>query len=322
MSQINSKLLQITDKFQNKKIGVIGDLMLDKFISGDSHRISPEAPVPVMIVTKEDLALGGAANVANNINDLQSKVILCGVVGIDKEAQDIFDRLEKKDINTAGIIKEKERSTTIKTRIIIKNQHIVRIDKENITPIKKEVEVQLIKFVRDNIKNWDGLIISDYAKGVMTKSLVEELIKLAKLNNKVITCDIKSKNISHFRGVTLITPNDEEARAITGVYDIKEAGRLLQNHIDCKILLTQGKYGMTIFDQNKIESIPTFAKKVFDVTGAGDTVIAVVTLALVSGASLKEAAILANHAAGIVVGKSGTSTTNLKELQAILKKYE
>lgn len=312
-------LIKIVNNFKGKKIGVIGDLMLDEFISGDVERISPEAPVPVVLVNKEIFMPGGAANTANNITSLGGKTFLVGAAGNDKAGSLLRKILKNNNINIEGIIIDK-RPTTQKTRIIARSQQIVRLDREKTDYVKEEIEKEAIKFIGSHIKNWDALIVSDYGKGFITLNLAEKTVALSLKYKKPLIVDTKKPgHVLFFKNATLLTPNLHEAKNITGLEDIKKMGLAIQKKINCNVLITQGQDGMTLFEREKNMHFPAKAREVFDVVGAGDTVVATIALALTAGADLGEAATISNYAAGIVVGKLGVAMVTKKELEDSLK---
>ncbi|MDD5638412.1 MAG: D-glycero-beta-D-manno-heptose-7-phosphate kinase [Candidatus Pacebacteria bacterium] len=308
-------ILKIIDNFKNKRIGVIGDLMLDQFIWGDVERISPEAPVPVVFVEKESFVPGGAGNTANNIASLGGEAFIVGLVGKDMAGKKLEQKLQKKGINTQGLVKNDRFATIQKMRVIARGQHVVRIDKENHDNLNDEEKSRVLDFISSCIGNWDSLVISDYAKGFITEDLAKEIIKLAKKYNKFIIADAKPKHAFYFRDVSLTTPNLQEAKEITGRGNIEEIGKEIQEKLNCNVLITQGAEGMTLFSGEKIKHFPVKAKEVFDISGAGDTVVAAFSLAQAVGADLETAAIIANQAAGIAVGKLGTATVSWEELK-------
>ena len=306
------RLKKLFENFSGKRIAVVGDLMLDRYIWGNVNRISPEAPVPVVEVKEESASLGGAANVANNIKSLGGEPLLIGVVGDDHEGEMLFNIMEKNGFNTSGIVIDKERPTTVKTRIIAHSQHVVRIDREVKRPVGYTIRERIKEIVMHNLYNLDAIIIEDYNKGVVVRELIKDIIKLANENNIIITVDPKFDNFFEFQNVTVFKPNRAEVERVLGVRltsddEIADAGKKLVNRLNCNyVLLTRGEKGMTLFEKNgNIMHIPTKAKKVADVSGAGDTVISTLTLALAGGASIVESAVLANYAAGIVVGEVG-----------------
>jgi D-beta-D-heptose 7-phosphate kinase/D-beta-D-heptose 1-phosphate adenosyltransferase len=324
-------LQKIVNRFPKVKILVVGDIMMDRSVSGKVSRISPEAPVPVVIVEKEDFNLGGAANVAHNIRSLGGVVSLCGVLGQDENGQKLYKKIVEKEIQTQGIFFEPGRQTTVKTRIIAHHPHhqqLVRVDRETTDHPKVSTSRGLLGFLTERIDDFDGIVISDYGKGLLTRKLIETIIRRARKSEKVIMVDPKVKNFFFYKGATVITPNTEEASEASGTpytdqSSLEKMGRKLLKRLRCDALvITQGEKGMTIFERHqKPYRVPTLAKEVYDVTGAGDTVIGTMALALGTGprVSVKDAASLANCAAGIVVGKVGTAIVSKAELLKIIK---
>ncbi|MBW2974417.1 D-glycero-beta-D-manno-heptose-7-phosphate kinase [Candidatus Woesearchaeota archaeon] len=303
-----NELIGILENFKGKKILIIGDIMLDKYIFGKVERISPEAPVQVVEVKQEKYLPGGAANVANNIAALNGNATMVGIVGKDNESGILVDELKKRGINTEGIFIDAERPTTQKVRILGQKQQLLRIDYEKRDYMGKELEDNILKFIRKDISNTHAVIISDYAKGVITKSLAEEIKKIAK--DKIIIIDPKPRHKGFCKDVSLVTPNLKEAREMS----FKEEN--LIKELNSPVLITKGEKGMSLYEKDgSVTNIPAKAKEVYDVSGAGDTVVATVALALSSNATLKQAALLANHAAGITVGKVGTSTVSIEEIK-------
>jgi rfaE bifunctional protein kinase chain/domain len=303
-------LKEIRKGFPNKKIAVIGDVMLDCHIYGHVERISPEAPVPIVDIEKEIYSLGGAANVARNIHSLGGDVYLFGYVGEDSARENLIQKIP---LERFGLFLQKEFSKTIqKTRIIGNGHQIARIDKENGNKVSGRSEENLIERVLDI--NPDLIIVSDYAKGTITQSLFSRIISLG----KTVIVDPKPKNKLNYRGAYLVTPNLNEGKELSGFSEINDIGRKLQKEYNAHILLTRGADGMTIFEDARIEYIPTEAKEVYDITGAGDSVIATMGLGIVSGLSLTQSASLANHVAGIVVEKEGSAIVSELELEQII----
>jgi len=317
------KLKELLDKFPENKILVIGDLILDRFIWGKVSRISPEAPVPVVEVERESSAVGGAANVARNIVSLRGRATLAGVIGKDSQGRSLKREIKKCGIYSEGVIIDSSRPTTIKSRVIAHQQQVVRIDKEERVKLSAEAESRLIDYIKRILKEVKAVIISDYNKGVITPTVMSEVLALAKEKRLLVAVDPKWENYKLYREPYIITPNKKEAEIISGIKIIDgssllEAGKRLMTTSNCQaLLITQGAKGMSLFIRDKgINSIhiPTSAREVYDVTGAGDTVISSITLALCSNASFQEAAYLANLAAGLVVAKLGTATINASEL--------
>jgi rfaE bifunctional protein kinase chain/domain len=319
------KLLRVIEQFKNKKILVIGDVMLDKYIIGDVSRISPEAPVQVVKVTAEGFAPGGAANVANNLSALGGSSFMVGVVGQDSTKDTLFREFAKRNINVDGIFIDKTKPTIQKVRILAMGQQLLRFDYEKVDGVDKSIEKGILDFVKEKINEIDAIIVSDYSKGIITKDLMQNLTELAKSKNKILVIDPKPKHVNFYKGATLITPNNKEASRMTDIEeksdeDMLKIGDELLKRLDAEILITRGEKGMSLFEKNSnVTHIPTKAKEVYDVTGAGDTVVAALTLALASGATTKEAAIIANHAAGITVGKVGTSAVSIDEVKESLE---
>ncbi|MBA4348725.1 MAG: D-glycero-beta-D-manno-heptose-7-phosphate kinase [Thermodesulfovibrio sp.] len=316
---------RIVNSFKDRKILIIGDLILDRYIFGKVNRISPEAPVPIVEVVNESFRLGGSANVANNIISLGGNASIVGIVGKGPVGRILKDLLIERNINIEGVIEDK-RPTTVKTRVIAQNQQVVRFDMEDRRRLEGKNLAQLMNFLKKAIPMHDAVIISDYKKGVVSSSLVKSVVRYAKHHNTFIAVDPKVGHFHFYKNVSLITPNLAEASQGSGV-EVKDekslfkAGKTLMNKLSCKsLLVTRGDEGMSLFKKDarskEVEAthIPTAAKKVFDVTGAGDTVIAAFTLAHAAGASLEEAAIIANHAAGIVVGEVGTATATPEKI--------
>jgi D-glycero-beta-D-manno-heptose-7-phosphate kinase len=313
-------LKKIISQFKNKKIMVIGDVMIDKYIWGKVERISPEAPVQIVQVLKETQVPGGAANVANNIAALGASVFLVGIVGRDNAKAGLLYELKKRNISSALI--EDERPTIQKVRVMGQNQQLLRIDYETKDGVSKNIEKKIIEVIRKNLKNYEAVIVSDYAKGMISKYLMDSLIKMCRECKKKIIVDPKTKDPQIYRGVDYITPNSKEAKLLSSIdvqteQDFLKMGNYLVGETMANILITRGEKGMAMFekDHNRVIFMPTKAKQVIDVTGAGDTVIAAFTLSVCSGANSKEAMIIANHAAGIGIGKVGTATVSLKELE-------
>ncbi|NQT06691.1 MAG: D-glycero-beta-D-manno-heptose-7-phosphate kinase [Candidatus Omnitrophica bacterium] len=327
MKQNLSRLKKIISNFTDARIMIIGDLILDEFIWGSVDRISPEAPVPVVWVKKENFMPGGASNVANNIASFGGKAELVGIIGDDERGRTLKREMSKKGVVTDGFIVDKRRPTVLKTRVIAHKQQVVRIDREETAPVSGATLSKVIKHVEKKIKEIDILIIEDYGKGLITPELLKGIIPLAKRYKKPIAVDPKEENFSLYKGVTLITPNSDEASKATGIKienkkDIEAAGRKLLTALRCKAaLITLGEKGMALFENGKRPvHIPTIAQEVYDVSGAGDTVIGTFCLSLASGANDTEAAYIANYAAGIVVGKVGIAVIDSNELINRIKK--
>jgi D-beta-D-heptose 7-phosphate kinase/D-beta-D-heptose 1-phosphate adenosyltransferase len=328
MKREQPMLEKILRRFSKVNILVVGDIMMDRFIWGKVSRISPEAPVPVVAVEKETFLLGGAANVVNNIHALGGNVTLCGVVGDDEMGQKIIKKLTEMKIGLQGIFVEQGRQTSTKTRIIAHHQQLVRIDRETTDHPRAPTSRNLSEFLKKNIEGFDGIILSDYGKGLLTKELIRTTIRKARETKKLIMVDPKLKNFFYYKGATVVTPNAAEASAASSILindlsSLKSAGRMLLKKLGCDVLvITRGEEGMAIFEPRQEPFlVPTVVKEVYDVTGAGDTVIGTMALALGAGARVIEAAKLANYAAGIAVGKIGTATVSQEELIKAIRKY-
>ena len=315
------RLKAIIQKFPKARVLVLGDLILDEFIWGKVERISPEAPVPVGLVNSASFMPGGATNVAGNIASLGGSAFICGVTGDDKAGRTLDLELRKRGVDTSGIIVDAHRPTTVKTRIIAHHQQVVRVDREKSGPLDDALLEQILTFIRARIETVDAVIIEDYGKGVIVPRLLTRIIPWARKYKKIVTVDPKIDHFSYYKGVTCITPNEKEAQGGSGVIikdsaDIEQAGKKLLKELDLEsCLITRGENGMSLFERDgKSIHIPTVAQEVFDVSGAGDTVIATFTLALACGAGKLEAAHLSNFAAGIVVSKMGTAVVTKEEL--------
>lgn len=308
------------EKYSDVKVLIVGDLMLDRYCWGSVSRISPEAPVPIVNLDKTEVTLGGAANVAANVVGLGAKAFLVGVVGKDTDGSIFPKFLEEKNISPDYLIEIENRPTTVKTRIVAHNQHIVRVDQETSNELSVFEENLVWNKLINVFEQCDIVIVSDYAKGVLTKNLLLRLIKLGVERNKPILIDPKGKDYSKYKGATLLTPNKREAYHATFIESVENAGDYLIKNLSLKaLLITQGEDGMTLFENgNKPLKLNALARKVFDVTGAGDTVIATLAVSMAAGTSLAESAKIANIAAGLVVEKVGTATIEINELREAL----
>ncbi|MBW2615983.1 MAG: D-glycero-beta-D-manno-heptose-7-phosphate kinase [Deltaproteobacteria bacterium] len=320
-----SLLKENIDRFPRARVIVIGDIIMDEYIWGDVSRISPEAPVPVVEVEHETKTLGGASNVIYNMATLGARPVLCGVIGDDRTGRQILNKVDQMGLKTDGMVVEPGRPTSIKTRIVAHNQQVVRFDRESKKNIGPESIEKILGFIGKNLDTIDAIVISDYGKGVISAPLMKglrDLVRPASEGSIIIAVDPKTGNFEYYHEVDVITPNHHEAGTYCGFEIIDEAtltqaGKMMLDELNCRsVLITQGKDGVTLFENGgEITHIPTVAKKVFDVTGAGDTVIGTFSLALASGLDLKSAAALSNFAAGIVVGEVGTSTVSAEELK-------
>jgi D-glycero-beta-D-manno-heptose-7-phosphate kinase len=307
------------------RVLVCGDVMLDEFLWGRVARISPEAPVPVVEIARESFHVGGAGNVAQNVRALGGEAVLASVVGEDAAGRRISDALAGAGVAAELVIAEPERPTTVKTRIVAHHQQVVRADFERTDPISKRIEGELRERIQKTLPGCQVVVVSDYDKGVVTPSLMRWQRGLASRRAAPLLVDPKVRHFPLYRGATLVTPNQHEAEMATGVRivdgrSLETAGARILKILRCEAaLITRGEHGMSLFRRDAPPvHIPTSAREVYDVTGAGDTVIATLALALAAGGSLVEAAELANRAAGIVVGKLGTATATPDELLAAM----
>ena len=317
-------------RFARSRILVIGDVMLDHFIWGAVRRISPEAPVPIVEVTKETTFPGGAANVARNLSAFTPHAYLMGRVGRDSAAGELRRLLGEEGVNTEPLLESDRLPTIAKTRIIARQQHVVRVDRETVEKLGAEEQREAARKVAELLPELDGVILEDYGKGLITQSLVDEVMGLAKAAGKLVTVDPSPRNPLNWRGATLVKPNRLEAFAAAGIQDARTPGppledrrllevgeQLLDQWAVGQVLVTLGEQGMMLFQRGREpHHIPTRAREVYDVSGAGDTAIAFLTLALASGMESEVAAEIANRASGVVVGKLGTARLMPAELVA------
>ncbi len=323
MKGLKDKIENIVENFKKLNILVIGDVMLDKYTFGEVSRISPEAPIPVLEVKEQRFVPGGAANVASNITSFNAKCSLIGIVGNDESKKILLTELEKRKINVSNLITDKKRRTIVKERIIAKSQQMIRVDFENKEYIHFDHIKEIIKKIGKT--KYDAIIVSDYAKGMITHELLNEL---KKLNVKIIV-DTKPLHKKWYKDVFAITPNEKEAREMSASLEekssnIEDVGNYLKKELNANVLMTRGQHGISLFEkgESKVFSVPTKAKEVYDVSGAGDTVIAVYSLAVASNIEQKTAAVIANHAGGIKVKKLGTATVSASELIKDIKEDE
>jgi len=321
------KLNDLRKNFSGRRIAIIGDMMLDSYFRGDVKRVSPEAPVPVVEVENEFFRFGGAANVALNILKLGGIPLPVGVIGSDNDGKIFTSLLNEANMLSDGIIKDSSRPTTAKTRVIAGNQHVVRIDKESKQNISDKTQKKLLDYLTSNIANLDGIILQDYNKGVLTKTFISKIISLANKRDVFITVDPKFNNFYEYKSVTVFKPNKKEAEDILGIKikssgDITKAGNIILERLNAKnVLLTLGAEGIAVFEKGKIEKrMATKARKVADVSGAGDTVISTLTMALAAGGNILEASYLANYAAGIVCEEVGIVPIEIKRLFEAVEK--
>jgi len=327
------RLQQILDQARDKHILVVGDLMLDEFVWGKVGRISPEAPVPVVEVTGESFFPGGAANVARNLREFVDHVAIVGLVGEDRSGRQLRELLAGQHIDILHLVEDKEFQTIVKTRIIARQQQVVRVDREQIVPPSPEQVSRVVAAVKGILPKIDAIIFEDYGKGFLTGALVSQIARDARAAGKIIAADPNPRNLIEWQGMTVVKPNRTEAFLAAGIprcdpdkppdedADLAHAGKALLEKWGAKyILITLGEHGMMLFQKNETpHRIPTKARQVFDVSGAGDTAIALFTLALACNATPIEAAEIANHGSAVVVGKLGTATVTLTELIASFK---
>ena len=313
------------DKFTSCRILVVGDVIMDEYLWGRVERISPEAPVPVVEVEKDDRRLGGAGNVVSNIIALGGQAFLFGIIGDDPMGAEVVSKLGQLNSGADGIVIEDWRPTTIKTRVVAHRQQVVRVDREKREPVNKASIEKILATLKKHLDHSDAIVVVDYGKGVVTQNLMDGIRSLTRDSGTILLVDPKVKNLALYKDVTAITPNHNEAQLMSGIsihdgQSLRQAGTFLLNELGCEmVLITQGDKGMTLFESNEwITEIPTEPRKVFDVSGAGDTVIATFTLALAAGLKPGQAAALANLAAGIVVGEVGTAIVPAAKLKEVL----
>lgn len=326
---MKQELITIVNSMQQKRIVVIGDLLLDKYIWGNVDRVSPEAPVAIVSVEKETYVPGGAANVANNIVAVGGKAQLMGIMGNDKAKTTFIQELEKRGIGTTHILIDEKKPTIQKIRIIAQQQQLLRVDYEETSYVENTKEEEFLQHLETAKGSFDAIIVSDYAKGVVTERFMNGLLAFCKQNNVGLIVDPKPKHKKFYTGASVITPNHKEACELVDMSISNEneyilnVGKRIQQELQTNVILTRGEKGITVFEgTNEPVTIPTQAKEVYDVTGAGDTVVAISTLALCAGATLEQAATIANIAAGIVVGKLGTATVSAQELVESIQKLK
>ncbi len=319
------RLLSLISNFSRKRVLVLGDLMLDHFIRGKVSRISPEAPVPVVAVHEESHVPGGGGNVSSNLTALGAQVSVYSVLGDDAAGDQLQDLLRGQGADTSGVLQDGDRVTTRKSRIIAEHQQIVRVDRETLTVLSASSRQEMMHRLKEALGKAHALIISDYGKGIVTGAVVREALRCAHRASVPVLVDPKVEHFKLYKGVDCVTPNTKEAWAGMRLLesddeeDIDRLGRRIIKDLKLRsVLITRGEKGMSLYERSastKVTHIPTEAREVYDVTGAGDTVISVMALALASGAKLHEAAVLANIGAGIVVGKLGTAMVTAAELR-------
>lgn len=315
---------RILGRFKGRKVMVLGDAMLDEYLWGKVARISPEAPIPVVEVQKSSFALGGAANVANNIAALGGHAMLCGLVGDDEAGRTLRAILEGSGIE-ALLVSDPDRGTTLKTRVVAHSQQVVRVDRESRAAPTGRVARGLIDMLKASVDEVDAFLVSDYGKGVVSPGVVQKFIDLAREAGRPVLVDPKGSDYRKYRGSTLVTPNEMEANEAAGKKIVDDNTlhyvlNAIKRKAGCQaVLITRGERGLCLMEgDGNITHMPTFARQVYDVTGAGDTVVGTLGLSLAAGATLGEGAHIANHAAGIVVGRVGTATVTLEELQRVM----
>jgi len=313
----------IVENFRDRSVLVLGDVMLDRYLWGNVSRISPEAPVPVVEVDSETVRLGGAANVAHNVAALGARPILACVTGNDHAGDLLRNELAERGLADGGLVVDASRPTSIKTRIVARHQQVVRADQESRDEIDADATGRLAAFVRESIRGLGAVIVSDYGKGVITRPLLEDLLPELRSAGVPVCVDPKETHFFSYRGVSVVTPNVLEAgtawgRAIRSIEDLDRAGRELMERLDSDaFMITRGEHGISLFERGRLRlDLPTAAREVYDVTGAGDTVVSVYAVAVAAGAAPSEAAFLANHGAGIVVREVGTATASPEEILA------
>jgi D-beta-D-heptose 7-phosphate kinase/D-beta-D-heptose 1-phosphate adenosyltransferase len=324
MQLTSQRAAEIVAAMRARTVAVFGDVMLDEFVWGDVTRISPEAPVPVVDIRRESVHLGGAANVLANLRALGLRAAVVGVVGPDRAGERVRTELRDAGAHASddNLITDVSRPTTLKTRIIAHNQLVVRADRERRSPVDGPTEERIVAALRTLLKEADALVVSDYDKGAVTPFVLGEILPAAEAAGVPVLVDPKLRNFGSYRPATLVTPNHHEALRVTNTEDdtdegVARAAREIRERLGCRsVLITRGERGMLLLEDGEPVYVPTAAREVYDVTGAGDTVIATLAASLAAGASLVEAAMLANHAAGVVVGKVGTATATAEELLA------
>ncbi|HOU25581.1 MAG TPA: D-glycero-beta-D-manno-heptose-7-phosphate kinase [Candidatus Cloacimonas sp.] len=320
-SIIPEKLEEILESFKHRHIIVLGDIMLDEYLWGKVQRISPEAPVPIIEVNSADYRLGGAANAALNLKVLGAQVSLVGVCGKDTQATTIITQLKDKEMSTSGIFLDSSRPTTLKTRIGSVSQQIVRLDREDVSELDENIQKEIYAYLTEIMPSCDALLIEDYNKGLLSFDLINDVLQLARKHNKLVAVDPKYLNFSSYGGVEIFKPNYRElesyyGRIFTDEDDFERSAEELRQKMNVKYLVvTKGSDGMYLFTGNKaVKHLPSFAREVYDVSGAGDTVISALTLAYLFNSDIESAALIANHSAAVAVAKKGTASVTTKEI--------
>ncbi len=330
-SMKKERFAELTGKIPGRKVLILGDVGVDRYTIGSASRLSPEAPVPVLLVSSQTDKLGMAANVADNIRAFGASPVLASLIGEDRLREELVSLLRTSEIDSASVFSHRSRRTSLKERVIAQPQHIVRIDHEHPEPLSNEAEKFFLERALPLVQECDAIILEDYAKGLLTDGVLSAVIAEAKKHHKFITADPTTnvRRSSDYRGVSLFKPNKNEASLLSGIdirdeASLRRAGEYFLKEVEAKmVVITLGAAGMTLFTAGEAPlTIPTFARSVYDVSGAGDTVISMLTLGIVCGATLVESAILANFAAGVEVGKQGTATVSLQELEEHMKRFQ
>jgi rfaE bifunctional protein kinase chain/domain len=312
-------------RFAGRRVAVLGDCMLDRYLWGRVERISPEAPVPVVEIERESSTLGGAGNVAANLRALGAAPLLLGVVGGDDDGRRLREAFATCGLDLGGVVTDATRPTTVKTRIVAHAQQVVRADRESRADLSGAALACLLEIVERELPRCEGLVVSDYGKGVIHPGVLVPALGAARQAGYAVSVDPKESHIDAYRGVSILTPNQQEAgwvqgRRVTDEATLMEVGWGLQQRLDAAaVLVTRGAEGMSLFERGgRYTHLPTVAREVYDVTGAGDTVVSVVALALAAGADFPAACLLANHAAGVVIREVGTASCTREQLLASL----
>jgi rfaE bifunctional protein kinase chain/domain len=322
------RLEELLTRMKKMRVLVVGDVGIDRYTTGLVERVSPEAPVPIVLVTSEVHKMGLAANVTDNVHALGAKSDLIGVIGKDRFAGDFKDLLKTVHASTRGLVEDSERRTIVKERIVSDRQQVVRVDYETLAPVSAKIEKEILKRVQTLLKQSDILILQDYAKGMLSPELVKKVFSAAKKARVPVAVDPNAKSpLALYVGATFLTPNTREAEKLAGIditdeKSLKRVGEKILKMTKAKhVVITLGKDGMAVFNrgQKQVQMIPTFAREVYDVSGAGDTVISIMALAYAAEGSIEESAILGNLGAGVVVGKRGTATVNHEEILTSLE---
>ncbi len=314
------RLCEVVRGFRHRRVLVVGDVMLDEYVWGDVSRISPEAPIPIVEEVRESARPGGAANVLADVREHPGEGSIVGPVGDEATAESLRALLSSPGVDISGLVVDRTRPTSLKRRVVARGQQMLRVDRESSAVVEGDAGARIVASARDAVLESEAVIVSDYGKGVITRELIDCVVTVAGKMGKPVAVDPKRSCLDVYRGATVITPNHQEVELFMGVKivdedGLKEAGRRMLKELDARaVLITRGEQGMLLVEPEGAVNIPAVAREVYDVTGAGDTVIAALVLGLVSGASMLEGAHVANYAAGLVVGKVGTATVNSEEL--------